>query len=47
MFYDCKELVVPPILPATDLHFDCYKEMFAGCIKLSAIPNLPAENLVS
>lgn len=45
MFYHCNNLVVPPILPATNLKECCYKNMFEGCISLSTIPILPAVTL--
>ena len=47
MFYGCKDLTVPPELPARALSTQCYEYMFYGCTGLRMPPVLPAETLVS
>ena len=46
MFYGCKDLTVPPELPARALADSCYDHMFYGCTDLRMSPVLPAEMLV-
>ena len=45
MFYYCRNLVIPPELPATTLANWCYANMFEGCISLTTAPALPATTL--
>ena len=46
MFYGCRDLTVPPELPARALSEKCYEYMFYGCTGLRMPPVLPAETLV-
>ena len=45
LFYNCKNLISSPQLPATTLALGCYKEMFYGCTSLTNAPELPATTL--
>lgn len=45
LFYNCKQLVVAPELPATELAEGCYESMFRGCTSLKTAPDLKAEKL--
>lgn len=45
LFYNCKNLISAPKLPATDLADYCYRSMFNGCESLTKAPELPASNL--
>lgn len=45
MFYNCTELVNPPVLPATTLAEKCYQYMFQKCTSLEKAPVLPAETI--
>ena len=47
MFKNCTSLTKAPVLPATTLANNCYKEMFYGCTSLTKAPELPATTLVS
>jgi len=44
MFYDCRELKIPPALPAKTMAKSCYYEMFFGS-GLTTLPYLPATTL--
>ena len=45
LFSGCKQLVVAPELPSTDLARNCYKGMFYNCTSLRTAPELPSTNL--
>ena len=45
MFQFCKNLISPPELPATNLEYACYLDMFMGCRSLIASPHLEAETI--
>ena len=49
MFYNCKNLVEVPELPATTLANNCYSYMFSRCGNLTSIPEglLPATTLAN
>ena len=42
LFYDMRNLLTPPTLPATTLADNCYGYMFRGCSSLTQAPALPA-----
>lgn len=42
MFQDCTSLTEGPILPATQMNYNCYNSMFSGCSSLTKAPELPA-----
>lgn len=45
LFYNCKQLISAPELPAIKLASYCYEYMFAYCEKLKTAPTLPATDL--
>ena len=45
LFYGCTSLTKDPVLPATTLATDCYRDMFRGCTSLTEAPYLPATSL--
>ena len=45
LFKDNKNLTTPPMLSATALTADCYRDMFYSCPKLTSAPALPATTL--
>ena len=45
MFNGCTSLVKAPVLPATTLADQCYRDMFNGCTSLIKAPELPATTL--
>lgn len=45
MFKNCKELTLPPALPAMNLANNCYASMFYGCSAMTNAPALPALTL--
>ena len=45
MFKNCKELTLPPALPAMNLANNCYSSMFYGCSAMTNTPALPALTL--
>lgn len=45
LFSGCKQLVVAPELPSTDLAANCYKGMFYNCTSLRTAPELPSTKL--
>ena len=46
MFSSCSSLVnIPSILPATELAYSCYNQMFSYCRSLTQAPELPATTL--
>ena len=45
LFYDMRNLLTPPTLPATTLANYCYSYMFRGCTSLTQAPELPATTL--
>ena len=47
MFKDCTSLTKAPILPATTLTPQCYRDMFNGCTSLTEAPELPATKLTT
>lgn len=47
LFSGCRQLVVAPELPATELAVSCYSYMFFGCTSLKTAPELPATKLAS
>ena len=47
MFYNCKQLIEAPALPATTLDAYSYRYVFYGCISLTTAPELPAATLAS
>ena len=47
MFMNCSGLTTAPVLPATTLADNCYRQMFYGCTALTTAPVLPATTLVS
>ena len=47
LFYGCTSLTKAPILPATTLATECYRDMFNGCISLTEAPELPATTLAN
>ena len=48
MFSSCSSLVnIPSILPATELAYSCYGQMFSYCRSLTQAPELPATTLAN
>ena len=47
LFEGCTSLVKAPVLPATTLAPNCYRDMFNGCTSLTKAPELPATTLTS
>ena len=47
LFYDMRNLLTPPELPATTLADSCYYNMFYECPSLTQAPELPATTLVN
>ena len=47
MFEGCTSLVKAPVLPATTLANQCYRDMFNGCTSLTEAPELPATTLTT
>ena len=47
LFYGCTSLTKAPILPATTLATECYRDMFNGCTSLTEAPELPATTLTT
>ena len=47
LFEGCTSLVKAPVLPATTLADNCYRDMFNGCTSLTKAPELPATTLTS
>ena len=47
LFYDMRNLLTPPALPATTLTEGCYKYMFQGCSSLTQAPALQATTLAN
>ena len=47
LFYNMRNLLTTPKLPATTLTDDCYNSMFKNCTSLTQAPELPATTLSS
>ena len=47
LFYNMKNLLTPPTLPATTLADSCYNGMFKSCFSLTQAPELPATTLAN
>ena len=47
LFYNCTSLTTAPELHATELAYECYRDMFYGCSSLTQAPALPATTLAN